>query len=136
MASAVQIVDVLLDEVIGRGVSSSQGSCNNSVVCQIGHINVGATATVVISGWVRTETISGTTVINTARVSSNNIELTPEDNVDSLSTAVDAFVLLTIEKSAQPTVVTPGGSLSYRVLVRNLGPSLARKRSRDRPAAC
>ncbi|MBK8799125.1 MAG: DUF11 domain-containing protein [Anaerolineales bacterium] len=126
VASAVQIVDALPYEVIGLGVSSSQGSCNNSVVCQLGDINVGATATVVISGWVRTETISGTTVINTARVSSNNIELTPEDNVDSLSTAVDAFVLLTIEKSAQPTVVTPGGSLSYRVLVRNLGPSLAR----------
>ncbi|MCB0023356.1 MAG: DUF11 domain-containing protein, partial [Caldilinea sp.] len=125
-ASAVQIVDALPYEIIGLAVSSSQGTCNNSVVCQLGDIAAGASATVVVTGWVRTETYSGTVVLNTARTSSNNIELNPANNVDTLATTVDAVALVTIEKSGQPTVVTPGGALSYRILVRNQGPSLAR----------
>jgi uncharacterized repeat protein (TIGR01451 family) len=102
LASAVQIVDALPYEIIGLGVESSQGTCNNSVVCQLGDLAAGATATVTISGWARTETLSGTNVVNTARVSSNNLEVTPADNVDALTTTVDAHVFLTIDKTVQP----------------------------------
>jgi uncharacterized repeat protein (TIGR01451 family) len=126
LASAVQIVDALPYEIIGLGVNSSQGTCNNSVVCQLGDLAANATATVTITGWARTETLSGTNVINTARVSSNNLEATPADNVDALTTMVDAHVFLTIDKTVQPPVVAPGGALSYRILVHNHGPSLAR----------
>jgi uncharacterized repeat protein (TIGR01451 family)/fimbrial isopeptide formation D2 family protein len=126
VANAVQVMDALPYAVIGLAVNASQGVCNNSVVCQLGDLAVGASATVTITGWVRTETDHGVTVLNAASVSSNNIELTPEDNVDSSTTDVEASVLMNIEKTAQPTVVTPGGALSYRILVRNLGPSLAR----------
>lgn len=126
VANAVQVVDALPYAVIGMAASASQGVCNNSVVCQLGDLAVGASATVTITGWVRTETDHGATLLNVASVSSNNVEQTSEDNVASLTTSVEASVLMTIEKTAQPTVVTPGGALSYRILVRNLGPSLAR----------
>ncbi|MDW8440242.1 MAG: hypothetical protein RML96_07195 [Caldilineaceae bacterium] len=126
VANAVQIVDALPYEMIALSVSSSQGVCNNSVVCQLGDLAAGASATVTITGWVRTETFGGVVVVNAANVSSNNIELTPADNIDTVTTAIGAEVLMTIEKATQPAVVTPGGGLSYRILVRNAGPSLAR----------
>lgn len=126
IANAVQIVDALPYEIIGLSVNSSQGVCNNSVVCQLGDLAAQASASVTITGWVRTETISGTAVLNTATVSSNNIELTPADNVDTLTMTIGAAVLMTIEKTAQPSVVAPGSALSYRILVRNIGSSLAR----------
>ncbi|HHW84988.1 MAG TPA: DUF11 domain-containing protein, partial [Chloroflexi bacterium] len=126
VANAVQIVDALPYEIIGLSVSSSQGVCNNSVVCQLGDLAAQASATVTITGWARTETVSDTAVLNTASVSSNNIELNPVDNVDTLTTTIGAETLMTIEKSAQPAVVSPGSALSYRILVRNIGPSLAR----------
>ena len=125
-ASAVQLVDALPYEIIGLATQTTQGTCNNSVVCQLGDIVKDGTATVVITGWVRTETISGTAVVNGVRVSSNNLETNPDNNADAFTTTVDSHVLLTIDKIVQPTSVSPGGSLSYRILVSNHGPSLAR----------
>ncbi len=124
-ATDVQIVDALPYEVIGMATSASQGSCNNSVVCQLGELEVGMSATVVITGWVRTETLSGTQVLNRAVVNSNNSELNPGDNIGTHETMVEAFVAVTIEKSVQPAAVAPGGALSYRIVVQNHGPSLA-----------
>jgi uncharacterized repeat protein (TIGR01451 family) len=126
VANAVQIVDALPYAVIGLATEASQGICNNSVVCQAGDLAVGASVMVTITGWVRTETSHGSIVLNSASVRSNNQELTPADNVASLTTTVEASVRMSIEKTAQPAIVTPGGALSYRILVRNLGPSLAR----------
>jgi len=126
VANAVQIVDALPYAVIGLATEASQGICNNSVVCQVGDLAVGASVMVTITGWVRTETSHGSIVLNSASVSSNNQELTPADNVASLTTTVEASARMSIEKTAQPAIVTPGGALSYRILVRNLGPSLAR----------
>ena len=126
VANAVQIVDALPYAVIGLATEASQGICNNSVVCQAGDLAVGASVMVTITGWVRTETSHGSIVLNSASVRSNNQELTPVDNVASLTTTVEASARMSIEKTAQPAIVTPGGALSYRILVRNLGPSLAR----------
>jgi uncharacterized repeat protein (TIGR01451 family) len=124
-ATDVQIVDALPVEIIGMAVSASQGACNNSVVCHLSEIEAGMTATVVITGWVRTETLSGTLVLNQAVVSSNNSEQNPADNSDSHETVIDAHVLMSIEKTVQPTAVAPGGALSYRIVVQNFGPSVA-----------
>jgi uncharacterized repeat protein (TIGR01451 family) len=126
IATNVQIVDALPYVIEARSVTSTQGVCNNGIACQLGDLAVDGVAVITISGFVRTDAISGTTVTNLANVSSNNPDENPDDNADFHTHIIEAVAKLQIEKSAQPDTVAPGGALTYRIIVRNLGPAVAR----------
>jgi uncharacterized repeat protein (TIGR01451 family) len=126
IATNVQVVDALPFEIEARSVASTQGVCNNGIACQLGDLAVGSVAVITITGFVRTDAISGTVVNNVANVSSNNPDANPEDNADFHTHIIEAVAKLQIEKSAQPDTVAPGGALTYRIIVRNLGPAVAR----------
>jgi uncharacterized repeat protein (TIGR01451 family) len=126
IATNVQVVDALPFEIEARSVASTQGVCNNGIACQLGDLAVGSVAVITITGFVRTDAISGTVINNVANVSSNNPDANPEDNADLHTHIIEAVAKLQIEKSAQPDTVAPGGALTYRIIVRNLGPAVAR----------
>ena len=96
------------------------------MVCQLGDLAPGASATVQLTGVVSAYAISGTLLLNTVQAGSSNVDANPANNTASAATVVDNRALLTIDKEAAVTTVAPGGSLVYRIAVHNGGPSLAR----------
>ncbi len=64
-----------------------------------------------------------TDIANTARVSASNPDNNPGNNQVTEPTTVETEADLSIVKSADPTTATPGGSLSYEIVVSNAGPS-------------
>jgi uncharacterized repeat protein (TIGR01451 family) len=125
MASGVQVVDAVPSELTVTAVRSSQGACNQSVICQIGAMNAGAVVRIVITAAVQSNVLTGTLLTNVAQVGSANVDPTPENNTASATTTVLASVQLHIDKVASPAVVAPGGQIVYRIVVTNSGPSLA-----------
>ena len=84
--SGIVLTDVLPAAVIQAAVSPSQGTCSGSgtVVCALGQLNGGETATVTI---VTIPTIPGL-ITNTARVTANEPEPVMGNNVVTVTTAV------------------------------------------------
>ena len=125
-AQNVQLVDALPLSVTILALHASQGTCAAGMVCQLGDLAPGTSATVQLTGVVSAYAVSGTVLLNTVQAGSSNVDAAPANNTAGAVTTVDNRVLLTIDKEAAVTTVAPGSSLSYRIIVHNGGPSLAR----------
>jgi uncharacterized repeat protein (TIGR01451 family)/CSLREA domain-containing protein len=64
-------------------------------------------------------------ITNTATVASSAVDPQPANNVFSTTTPVTPVVNLVVNKSAAPTLVLPGQTVTYVVTVNNAGPSTA-----------
>ena len=126
VAENVQVVDALPFSITLTGITPSQGTCAGGIVCQLGDLGLGLTATVLVTGLVSPAVMTGTHLVNLAQVGSNNKDETPANNRAEFTTTVDNLVLLNVTKQATVDAVAPGGSLTYRIVVENEGPSLAR----------
>src|SRR5690606_28367574 len=73
-ATAVSLVDALPAGVSFVDAASSQGLCDAGVSCELGTMGSGATATIVVTGLVASDVVSGTTLVNTAYVDSANLD--------------------------------------------------------------
>ena len=62
---------------------------------------------------------------NFAFVTSLNPDLNPDNNDADEFTSVELSADLSVVKTADPSIATPGASLSYEIVVTNHGPSLA-----------
>jgi uncharacterized repeat protein (TIGR01451 family)/fimbrial isopeptide formation D2 family protein len=124
-ATGVNLVDALPDGVIFVAATSSQGLCEAGVSCQLGELSVGVTATVVVTGVVAGDVVSGTTLLNLAQVSSANRDTNLTNNAATAATLVSASARLTLIKAVSPALVEPGATLHYRIVVTNSGPSAA-----------
>jgi len=121
-AEAVQVVDALPDAVSLLELDPSQGVCNAGVTCDLGDLGVGGTATVTIVALVDSDVTEPFT--NVVRVSAANPESNTRDNEASATTeAVLTQADLSVEKAAEQDSATPGGSVSYEIVVANAGPS-------------
>lgn len=125
-AQNVQLVDALPVSVTILALSASQGTCAAGMVCQLGDLAPGASAMVQLTGVASAYAMSGTLLVNAAQAGSSNVDADPLNNTAVATTTVDNRVLLTIDKEAAVATVSPGGSLAYRISVRNGGPGLAR----------
>ncbi|MCC7362611.1 MAG: DUF11 domain-containing protein [Anaerolineales bacterium] len=116
----VIVVDALPAGVTFSWATSSQGTCNSGVTCVLGTLAAGATATITVGVTVD----SGTTgpLTNQAQVTAANPESTPANNVVTATTTVNAAAALHLEKTG-PATATPGGNLTYAIVVSNSGPS-------------
>ena len=119
---------VVLRESLPSGVSlvsvtPSQGSCGatQQFTCQLGTLSAGARATVTV---VVTATRAGT-FSNLAAVSANEPDPNPDNNVDTESASAIGDADLQIVKQSTPNPVQPGGTLRYRMAIRNNGPAEA-----------
>ena len=64
--------------------------CGQGVNCQLGTIVSGFTATVVVTGLVASDTVSGTALVNQARVDSANYDSALANNSSVMTTVVSA----------------------------------------------
>jgi uncharacterized repeat protein (TIGR01451 family) len=127
-AGGVTLADTLPAGVTLVSAHASQGSCagNPAVVCSLGTLASGGTATVTL---VVTPTVAGT-LIDTATVASGVLDPNPANNSAVFTTTVTAATAgnqadLSLTKSAAPHPVTVGSPLTYTLAVHNAGPSAA-----------
>jgi uncharacterized repeat protein (TIGR01451 family) len=94
---------------------------NGTVTANLGTVASGVTATVTIN--VNVTAADGSTLINTANVSSPTSDPNPGNNSSSATTQVNPSTAdLMLTKGDAPDPVTSGGTLTYTVNVNNLGP--------------
>jgi uncharacterized repeat protein (TIGR01451 family) len=123
-ATEVQLTDDLPAGVTFEMATPSQGTCAESagtVTCALGTIASGESATVEVK--VRPQSEGSLT--NSASVSSDAFEPSPDDNSASVPTTVDGVADLSLTKTDAPDPVPAGGLLAYTLTARNAGPSSA-----------
>ncbi len=137
-AANVTVTDTLPDDVTFVSASPSSGGCstapaagsttapgNNTLTCNLGTINNGAQRTVTVV--VRPNFVTrGTTLSNTATVTTSTIETDPGNNTGVATTTVENPVLdLLINKDDASDPITVGDNEVYTIRIDNLGPSAA-----------
>ena len=127
-AASVSLADVLpvaltgATYCTGSGCDPSGGSAWSSPL-DLGTLAAGTTVVVRIGADVPADTAEGTTLGNTASVSSATTELDPSDDTASVSTTVETTADLAITKSASPDPARAGLPLVYTLTISNAGPA-------------
>ncbi|MCB0149996.1 MAG: DUF11 domain-containing protein, partial [Caldilineaceae bacterium] len=122
-ANDVQVADALPAGVSFVAALPSQGLCEAGVSCQLGAMDLDATATITVVGLVASATQTGTLLANIARVDAANGDPNAANNTASATTAVETSADLSINKVATPNPAIPGAVLTYQIVVTNSGPS-------------
>ncbi|WP_186315664.1 DUF11 domain-containing protein [Catellatospora sichuanensis] len=126
--------DVTVRDTLPAGVSfvsatSASGTCTNGqptardLVCGLGNLPKGATATVTVVGLVAPDVVPGTRLFNEAVVSSATADKDNNDVSDSVPTDVSASADLSVTKADSPASVIAGNKLTYTLTAANAGPS-------------
>ncbi len=112
-------------------VTPSQGTCNVGVpgnpaaplVCGLGTLAAGNSATIIVVAQVDAQTPGGTLLESDALAHSSVYDPHNADNFTTHRTDVDAWTDLAIQKSASPDLALPGQLLTYTLDIQNRGPS-------------
>lgn len=125
-AGGVVVTDVLPPEVTLVSATSDLGSCSgeSTVVCDLGTVPAGASPQITIEVDVD-PTIEGP-ISNDVEVTGDDSDTSLANNADSVDTLVNAEADLEITKSAIPSPVIAGTTLTYTLVITNNGPSNAR----------
>ena len=126
-ATAVEVTDTLAPNFEAIEVTSSRGSCTDAVVCALGALTRGQTATITIRARVL-DAAAETTVTNAATVTDAGTSDDPSPGNNSAEATVDVPVSsdLQVDKSFAPGPnPTAGDLVTYTVTVANAGPSTA-----------
>lgn len=122
-ASAVTLADPLpAADYADVTASTTQGTCDTSVSCDLGSIVRGGTATVTIRARVLA---NDTTLTNTASATSATGDPDPGDNEDDADLAVVNTADMSIVKTGGPPNPVVGSPYTYTLAVRNDGPGTA-----------
>ncbi len=119
-ATNVQVVDALPSGVTFVGATASQGLCSGGITCNLGDLAVGATARITVVVTVASGQLTALT--NVARVSAANPDSNPANNQATTVTAVNQQADLGMRKTG-PATATPGGGVTFQIVVTNAGPS-------------
>lgn len=87
----------------------------------VGTVTPGSAVVLYVRGAVSPS--SGTSIVNTASVSSATPDPNPDNNEYTVITPVGLLADLSVVKTSAPDPVTPGGLLTYTVTVSNAGPA-------------
>ena len=135
VSNDVRLTDTLSSLVSAGGVQSmtpSQGTCtvtpiggtSQNMVCDLGTMAAGATATVTVV--VRPSIATTGNRTNTASITSLSVgDPDRSNNSASVTSTVTAKVDIRVAKSASPTTIPAGAPLTYVATVTNDGPSTA-----------
>ncbi len=126
-ATSVVVTDDLPAGVTLLTRTSTQGSCTPSgaqVVCAIGTLASGATATVTLTARVE-RAAAESPVDNVARVTSAVFDPDTADNLSTASTAVGPAADLRLAKTVDRATANVGDVLTYTLTATNDGPSSA-----------
>jgi uncharacterized repeat protein (TIGR01451 family) len=115
---------VVIDDPLPQGLQFvSSPDCTPAMVCQIGTLQPNQTVTV--SAVVQATTaVAGTTVTNTATVTGDQFDPTPDDNVDSVQTFVTPQADLAVTKTG-PATIAADSRIRWQITVTNSGPNPA-----------
>jgi len=134
--SPVAVDDVVLSDVLPidvalQQVTSSHGTCDLTVRCELGTLSSGEIATVDVTGLLNLGFV-GDVLSNTASVDSGSealIDLNLENNTDTSTINVgllgDAEIDLGLNKSSAQSSILPGDEVSWTIVVENLGVDVA-----------
>ncbi|MCD2491567.1 DUF11 domain-containing protein [Lacrimispora sp. NSJ-141] len=86
---------------------------------KLGTISGGASARLLIRTLLPSDT-SGS-IENTASVSSSTPDPNPDNNTDTINTPVAVTADLSVQKTSETAVASPGDTVTYQIVVRNLG---------------
>ncbi|MEI6577662.1 MAG: HYR domain-containing protein, partial [Bacteroidota bacterium] len=121
-AQAVVANDVLPAGLTFVSATPSTGSWS-APYWTIGTLANTGTATMTLVAKVNNNVPHGTSIINTATVSSTTTDPTPDNNTSSFGFAAIASADLSITKTATPDPVIAGQNVTYTITVTNNGPS-------------
>lgn len=126
-ASNVILTDTLPDGLTFSSTVSSPGcsATGQVVTCNVGAIGSGSTTTPQIGVIVSESLSAGTVLSNTASVTSNEPDPTPNDRSSTSTVTVNLLTNLAVTKTASQNPVPAGGTFQYVVEVANAGPSNA-----------
>ncbi len=100
---------------------SNSGGCTGAYPCLLGTLTNGQTVTI-LSTYATSSASAGSTVVNSASVSSVTADPVPAGNTASFTTTVNGSADLAITKNG-PVSSSPGTPLVYTITVTNNGPS-------------
>src|SRR5205085_8584008 len=103
----------------GLAFISNSGACATAYPCNLGTLSAGQTATIT-SMYSVPSNFAGTSVTNTAKVSSAVNDPNSANNTSSATTAIGAQTDLSVTKSG-PTQASPGNNITYTIVVTNGG---------------
>ena len=135
VAQNVLVTDPIPAGIQGISVSATHGGCvlaGAVVSCDIGSLAAGDVARIqIFLTAVVDPGFAGSSIVNTATVSSTTAEPNPEPNAPdgrtaTVTTAVSAAADLAVSKTPTTATVTPGQRASWTITVLNAGPSTAR----------
>jgi uncharacterized repeat protein (TIGR01451 family) len=127
---------VHVDDLVPAGISGVTATggafvcvaTGNDVDCDLATLAEGASATITITGTAGAGLASGTTLANTASVTSSTPDPTASNNTATVTSAiVTAPDLVTTKELVDPAPpIAPGQIITFRITVTNDGPSVAR----------
>ncbi|GAA5155440.1 DUF11 domain-containing protein [Nocardioides marinquilinus] len=120
-AAGVRVTDTPPAALTNVVASPSQGTCTTAVVCTLGAVPAGGSATVVVDAVVA-PTATGQ-LANTASVTATTADPDGANNSDTATDTLQPRADLAVTKTAPPT--TSGNPVTYTVTVTNRGPSVA-----------
>ncbi len=124
-ATGVSVVDTLPPGVTFSSASPSQGSFDDTTgTWTVGSLADGASATLTLVVTVDSDTTG--TLTNQAVVSGTREDPNPANDTATTTTTVTTQADLTMDKSASPSQVAAGATLTYTLAYANDGPSAAR----------
>ena len=127
-AQAVTVSDTLPAGLAYVGSSTTQGSCSESsgtVTCLLGIVADGGSVTITINVTVNPDVADGSSILNTASVSSTTSDPVAGNNSASSTTSVTTSADISVVKTDSVDPVTAGNNLTYTLAVSNDGPSNA-----------
>ena len=115
---------VVINDPLPPGLNFiSSADCNAVMVCNLGTIAAGDSRTVEVVVET-TAAVAGTTVINTAVVTGNEFEPTPDDNTSTAETVIPTLANVSVVKTG-PTEARADTRIVWNVVVGNSGPNPA-----------
>jgi uncharacterized repeat protein (TIGR01451 family)/gliding motility-associated-like protein len=125
-ASTVQLTDVVTADLSSVQFSIDGGSTWNSWSSPyaVGNVNAGSTRQLLIKGSLAANAVSGSSLINSASVTSSTPDPNSGNNSSSVAGIITTRADMSIVKTG-PATVTAGTKITYSLTVVNNGPSYA-----------
>lgn len=127
VATGTVLTDTLPTGLTFLDSTTTAGSCTASgqtVSCTLGSVAPGSPVTVTVSARLG-RGFAGASVSNTASVSSPTPDPDPANNGGSVTSTVTTSADISLAKSASPSTLVPGTTVTYTLTATNQGPSTA-----------